>query len=162
MHKFDKPEHLHLERQHAPHRLVQRHRLSPEVEARHIVVVIVASSDRRIADERLDLSTRISKQQIEQELREKLAGMQIKIAHEIEKMLIERETTIAQMQTELNKIEGNVVNMQTLEKANIIDRSVERARIMLSGEVSRSFTVEGIAVTKGAKTAIEAAGGKIS
>ena len=49
-----------------------------------------------------------------------------------------------------------------LEKANIIDRSVERARIMLSGEVSRSFTVEGIAVTKGAKTAIEAAGGKIS
>jgi len=64
--------------------------------------------------------------------------------------------------SELNKIEGNVVNMQTLEKANIIDRSVERARIMLSGEVSRSFTVEGIAVTKGAKTAIEAAGGKIS
>jgi len=64
--------------------------------------------------------------------------------------------------SELNKIEGNVVNMQTLEKANIIDRSVERARIMLSGEVSRSFTVEGIAVTKGAKTAIEAAGGKVS
>lgn len=64
--------------------------------------------------------------------------------------------------SELNKIEGNVVNMQTLEKANIIDRSAERARIMLSGEVSRSFTVEGIAVTKGAKAAIEAAGGKIS
>jgi large subunit ribosomal protein L15 len=64
--------------------------------------------------------------------------------------------------SELNKIEGNVVNLQTLEKANIIDRSVERARIMLSGDVSRSFTVEGITVTKGAKAAIEAAGGKVS
>ena len=64
--------------------------------------------------------------------------------------------------SELNRIEGNVVNLQTLEKANIIDRSVERARIMLSGDVSRSFTVEGITVTKGAKAAIEAAGGKVS
>ena len=64
--------------------------------------------------------------------------------------------------SELNKIEGNVVSLQTLEQADIIDRSVLRARIMLSGEVGRSFTVEGITVTKGAKAAIEAAGGKVS
>jgi len=64
--------------------------------------------------------------------------------------------------SELNKIEGNIVNLATLEKANIIDRSIARARIMLSGEVSRSFTVEGIAVTKGARAAIEASGGKVA
>ena len=64
--------------------------------------------------------------------------------------------------SELNKIEGSVVNMETLEKANLIDRSIARARIMLSGDVTRSFTIEGVAVTKGAKAAIEAAGGKVA
>jgi large subunit ribosomal protein L15 len=36
-----------------------------------------------------------------------------------------------------------------------------RAKIMLSGEVTRAVTVKGIRVTKGAKAAIEAAGGKV-
>ena len=72
-------------------------------------------------------------------------------------------STTAEVRTsELNKLEGNLVNIETLEKANLIDRSVARARIMLSGDVSRSFTVEGVVVTKGAKAAIEAAGGKVS
>ncbi len=72
-------------------------------------------------------------------------------------------STTAEIRTsELNKIEGNVVNLTTLEQANLIDRSVQRARIMLSGDVGRGFTIEGIAVTKGAKAAIEAAGGKIA
>lgn len=72
-------------------------------------------------------------------------------------------STTAEIRTsELNKIDGNVVNLTTLEQANLIDRSVQRARIMLSGDVSRGFTIEGIAVTKGAKAAIEAAGGKIA
>jgi large subunit ribosomal protein L15 len=64
--------------------------------------------------------------------------------------------------SELNKIEGSVVNMETLEKANLIDRSIARARIMLSGDVTRSFTIEGVAVTKGARAAIEAAGGTVA
>ena len=72
-------------------------------------------------------------------------------------------STTAEVRTsELNMLEGNLVNIETLEKANLIDRSVARARIMLSGDVSRSFTVEGVVVTKGAKAAIEAAGGKVS
>lgn len=70
--------------------------------------------------------------------------------------------TTAEVRTsELNKIEGSVVNLETLEKANLIDRSVLRARIMLSGDVKKAVTIEGIAVTKGARAAIEAAGGKI-
>ncbi len=63
--------------------------------------------------------------------------------------------------SELNKVEGNLINLESLEKADIIDRSILRAKIMLSGEITRAVTVEGIAVTKGARAAIEAAGGKV-
>lgn len=70
--------------------------------------------------------------------------------------------TTAEVRTsELNKIEGSIVNLETLEKANLIDRSILRARIMLSGDIKKAVTVEGIAVTKGARAAIEKAGGKI-
>lgn len=62
---------------------------------------------------------------------------------------------------ELAKIDGNVVTIEALEKANIIDRSIKRAKIMLSGDVTRAFTIDGVGVTKGARAAIEAAGGKI-
>jgi large subunit ribosomal protein L15 len=62
---------------------------------------------------------------------------------------------------ELAKIDGTVVNIAALEKANIIDRNIKRAKIMLSGEVGKAYTIEGIGVTKGARAAIEAAGGKI-
>lgn len=62
---------------------------------------------------------------------------------------------------ELNKIEGGVINLVTLEKANIIRRNTKRVKIMLSGDVTAAVTVEGLGVTKGAKAAIEAAGGKV-
>jgi large subunit ribosomal protein L15 len=62
---------------------------------------------------------------------------------------------------ELNKVEGEVVNMETLEAANVIDRNTRRVKIMLSGDVTKAVTVEGIRVSSGAKAAIEAAGGKV-
>lgn len=42
----------------------------------------------------------------------------------------------------------------------MIGQHVQRVKIMLSGEVTRAVTLKGIAVTKGARAAIEAAGGK--
>ena len=63
--------------------------------------------------------------------------------------------------SELKKIEGDVVDMAALLAADIIHGGIERAKIILSGEVEKSVTVRGIRVTKGAKAAIEAAGGKI-
>jgi large subunit ribosomal protein L15 len=51
--------------------------------------------------------------------------------------------------------------MEALWNANVLPRSMTRAKIMLSGEVTRAVTVKGIRVTKGAKAAIEAAGGKV-
>ncbi len=62
---------------------------------------------------------------------------------------------------ELHNIEGDVVDLESLKKANIIASTVKHAKIILSGEVNRAVTVKGVAVTKGAKAAIEAKGGKI-
>jgi len=63
--------------------------------------------------------------------------------------------------SELNKVEGGVINRVTLEKANIINRKTRFVKIMLSGDVATAVTVEGLGVSKGAKAAIEAAGGKV-
>ena len=66
--------------------------------------------------------------------------------------------------SELNLVEGDVISLDSLKAANIIRRDMKRARIMLSGEVSRAVSVKGdeIKVTKGAQTLIEAAGGSIA
>ena len=63
--------------------------------------------------------------------------------------------------SELNKIEGDILSLETLKAANVVRRDQTRARVVLSGEVTRAFTVQGVALTKGAKAAIEAAGGKV-
>src|SRR5690606_9104164 len=62
--------------------------------------------------------------------------------------------------SELAKVEGDVVTLQSLKDANIINQIVQRVKVMLSGEVGRAVTLQGIAATKGARAAIEAAGGK--
>ena len=62
---------------------------------------------------------------------------------------------------EIGKVAGDVVDVSTLRAANLISRNVKRARVMLSGEITRAVTVTGIGVSKGARAAIEAAGGKV-
>jgi len=70
-------------------------------------------------------------------------------------------TTAEVRLSELNKVEGDVVSVETLKAANIIRHDMRRARIILSGDVTKAYTFKGIKVTKGAKQAIEAAGGSI-
>lgn len=70
-------------------------------------------------------------------------------------------TTAEVRLSELNKIEGNEVTLETLKAANIIRGDMKRARIILSGEISRALTFKGVKVTKGAKKAIVAAGGSV-
>jgi large subunit ribosomal protein L15 len=62
---------------------------------------------------------------------------------------------------ELAKVEGNVVSLETLKAANLITKDILFVKVVLSGEIARAVTVKGLRVTKGAKAAIEAAGGKI-
>lgn len=70
-------------------------------------------------------------------------------------------TTAEVRLSELVKIEGDVVDLEALKKSNIITKSAKRAKIFASGTIDRAVTVKGIGVTKGAKAAIEAAGGKV-
>ena len=63
--------------------------------------------------------------------------------------------------SELAKVEGDVVSLETLKAANVIDARTLQAKIILSGAVEKAITVQGVGVTKGAKEAIEAAGGTI-
>ena len=62
---------------------------------------------------------------------------------------------------EIAKVEGDLVDLLSLKAANIINKNIESAKVMLSGEINRAVTVRGIGVTKGAKAAIEAAGGTV-
>ena len=62
---------------------------------------------------------------------------------------------------ELNKVEGDTVNMETLRKAGLITSTIKNVKVMLSGDVTRALTVEGVRVSKGAAEAIEKAGGKV-
>ena len=70
--------------------------------------------------------------------------------------------TTAQVRlSELNAIEGDVVDLGALKAADLVKDNVLRARVFLSGDLSKALTVKGLAVTKGAREAIEKAGGKI-
>jgi len=62
---------------------------------------------------------------------------------------------------ELNLVKGDVVDIHALKDAGLITRNVIAVKIMLSGEITRKITVRGLGVTKGARAAIEAAGGNI-
>ena len=62
---------------------------------------------------------------------------------------------------ELLKLEGTVVDIESLRKARVISADAQTAKVVLSGEIKKAYTLKGVAATKGARAAIEAAGGKI-
>jgi large subunit ribosomal protein L15 len=63
--------------------------------------------------------------------------------------------------SELNKITDGNVSLESLKAANLVPADTLRAKLVLSGEVKSAYTVTGVGVTKGARAAIEAAGGKV-
>jgi large subunit ribosomal protein L15 len=63
--------------------------------------------------------------------------------------------------SELDKVEAEVIDLQALKDADIIPNRMSRARVMLSGSVTKAVTIKGIGATAGARAAIEAAGGKV-
>jgi large subunit ribosomal protein L15 len=65
------------------------------------------------------------------------------------------------MLSELAKVEGDVVDLEALKKVGVVPVFAEKAKVVLSGEIKRAVTLKGIAATKGARAAIEAAGGKV-
>jgi len=63
--------------------------------------------------------------------------------------------------SEINGLEGDVVDVDALKAANLVGKGILRVKVILSGEITRAVTVKGLGATKGARAAIEAAGGKI-
>jgi len=62
---------------------------------------------------------------------------------------------------ELAKVDGSAIDLAALIKANIIPTFATHAKVVLSGEIKKAYTLKGIGATKGAKEAIEKAGGTV-
>ena len=72
-----------------------------------------------------------------------------------------RRTTAEVRLHELSRVDGDIADLESLKAADLIKDDVKRVRVFLSGEISRAMNVRGLTVTKGAKAAIEAAGGSV-
>jgi large subunit ribosomal protein L15 len=62
---------------------------------------------------------------------------------------------------ELLKVDAKVIDLAALKAANIVPQRAQRAKVILSGKLTTAVILRGVEATKGARAAIEAAGGKI-
>ncbi len=62
---------------------------------------------------------------------------------------------------EIAAVDADVVDLKALQDANLVSRSTRTVKVFASGKIDKAVTLKGIKVTKGARAAIEAAGGKI-
>jgi len=62
---------------------------------------------------------------------------------------------------ELGQVEGGVIDLEALQRANIVSRNITQVKVIASGAITKAVTLKGIRVTRGARAAIEAAGGSI-
>ena len=62
---------------------------------------------------------------------------------------------------ELAKVDSAVVDLAAHVKAGVVPEGTARAKVVLSGEITKAVTLKGVPATKGARAAIEAAGGRI-
>ena len=63
--------------------------------------------------------------------------------------------------SELNLIAVNEIDVLVLKQAGLIPATASNVKVIASGEISKAVTLKGVKATKGAKAAIEAAGGKV-
>ncbi|WP_298135029.1 50S ribosomal protein L15 [Acidiferrobacter sp.] len=69
-------------------------------------------------------------------------------------------TTAAVRLGELKGFEGTI-DLAALKAANVVGTGALRARVFLSGTIDKALVLKGVSVTKGARAAIEAAGGRV-
>ncbi|MDH5735007.1 MAG: 50S ribosomal protein L15 [Gammaproteobacteria bacterium] len=62
---------------------------------------------------------------------------------------------------ELEKAGSDIVDLEKLIAANLVPAITKKVKVIASGEITKAITLKGISATKGAKAAIEAAGGKV-
>ncbi len=55
----------------------------------------------------------------------------------------------------------DVIDIKSLKKARLVSARATKVKVILSGKIEKAVKIKGLAVTKGARAAIEAAGGSI-
>ena len=71
--------------------------------------------------------------------------------------------TVAEVRlSDLQRLGADVIDFTALQKAGVASRFARSAKVILSGTIQRAVTVNGIPATKGARAAIEAAGGTVN
>jgi large subunit ribosomal protein L15 len=89
-------------------------------------------------------------------------GGQMPLQRRLPKVGFRSKMSVAEVRLdELLKVEGTVVDIASLKKANLIPISADRAKVVLSGELTKAVSLKGIGATKGAREAIEKAGGSV-
>jgi large subunit ribosomal protein L15 len=89
-------------------------------------------------------------------------GGQMPIQRRMPKVGFRSKFVVAEVRLdELLKVEGTTIDIEALKKANVIPTFADRAKVVLSGEITKAVNLKGIAATKGAKEAIEKAGGSV-
>lgn len=78
-------------------------------------------------------------------------GFRSQKAHEVSEVLLYK----------LDALKVDVIDFAALRDAGLIEKRAERAKIVKKGEITRAVKLKGVAVTAGAKAAIEAAGGSV-
>ena len=63
--------------------------------------------------------------------------------------------------SEISNLTADVITLDVLKEARLVSKSIQFVKIILSGELTRSLTVQGLRVTKGARQSIEDLGGSI-
>ena len=62
---------------------------------------------------------------------------------------------------ELANVQADVIDLAALKAAGLVGHHILHVKVFLQGEISKPVTLKGLRVSKGARAAIEAAGGKI-
>jgi large subunit ribosomal protein L15 len=62
---------------------------------------------------------------------------------------------------DLVRVEGDVIDLAALKAAGVVPHLALRAKVILSGQIQRKVSLKGLGVTKGARAAVEAAGGSV-
>ena len=72
-----------------------------------------------------------------------------------------RGDTVEVRLSDLNRLPVDTIDILVLKQSGVVPCGALFAKVILSGKIERAITLQGIAVTKGAKAAIETAGGSI-
>jgi large subunit ribosomal protein L15 len=72
-----------------------------------------------------------------------------------------RDATVEVRLSELERMSANEIDLAALKAEGVVSRQAQAAKVILSGKLARKVTLKGVRATKGARAAIESAGGKV-